>query len=180
MMPPMRPPVLGFLVLLLAPCLLGARDVRSFNLQTMLTASEGAVAGRIESRSVREATAADGGLIYFTTLRVVGTDLASGESRSVDVVYVGGFLDAERGSFSSTAPPSHQTVVGREVVAFHHRSDDLGGGFGGEALVGGRSGLFTTFRSRKGASIVQGRGAGHAVERNLTLEDLRAQVLENQ
>lgn len=158
--------------------LAGFRDTRSFTLEQMLAASDGGVVGTIEARSVQEVAVEDGTSMFFTTLRIVGTDLATGDPATVEVLFAGGFVDATRGTFNASAPPADWTRIGRGVLAFHDHIDDIAGGLAGSVLVGARAGLFTTFESRRGATIVQGRGRGHAVARNQKLIDLRQTVSE--
>ena len=105
----------------------GFRGLETYTLAEMLTEGDGGVVGRIESRSVRSVDVGDGAPMYFTTIRVVGTDLASGESREVDVIFAGGFVDEERGTFNAEAPAAGETRVGRHVVAFHRHIDDIAG-----------------------------------------------------
>ncbi|MEM9379285.1 MAG: hypothetical protein AAGB93_04985 [Planctomycetota bacterium] len=166
------------LAALAAALCIGARDVRSFTLGQLVDASDGAVVGRIDRRSVEEVDAGDGSPIYFTTLRIEGTDLATGEAETIDVMYPGGFVDERRGAFNASMPAAHETRVGRGVVVFHDRRDDVVGGLRGELLLGGRASLFPTFESRRGATIVQGRGRGYAVSKNVRLTDLQARVRE--
>lgn len=175
----MRPSLIRTVAALAAVALLGgARDLQTLTLADLLARSDGGVAGRIESRSVRAVDVGDGAPMYFTTIHVVGTDLATGKDARVDVVFAGGFVDETHGTFNASAPAAHETRVGRGVIAFHRRSNDIAGGFAGDVLVGARAGLFTTFDSRRGATIVQGRGRGHAIVKNVTLERLRATVSE--
>ena len=66
--------------------------------------------------------------------------------------------------------------VGRRVLMFHRRVEDIAEGFSGEVLVDGGGGLFSWFESRRGETIVQGRGPGSAIARNVRLADLRGDV----
>lgn len=165
--------------------LAGPADVGPASLPAMLERSDGVIAGRIADRSVREIDAGDGAPLYLTTLAIIGTDLARtrgdaapGDAIRVDVSFAGGFLDETRGGFVASAPPRDHTRVGRDVVAFYRHEDDLVGGVSGNALVGAGSGLFTAFRSRRGAVIVQGRGRGTAIPRNIALNDLKERAIE--
>ncbi len=176
MMAPMISRTVGALAALL---LLGSfLASQSLTLVGMLAQSDGGIVGRIESRTVRSVDAGDGAPIYFTMIRITGTDLATGEPRSVDVVFAGGFIDKTHGTFNASAPAADETRVGRQVLAFHKHTENIAGGLAGNLLTGARAGLFTTFESRKGATIVQGRGRGHAVTRNVKLQDLRARARE--
>lgn len=179
MRPPARRAALPTALAALAAALcVGARDVQSFTLRQMIDASDGGVVGRIGSRSVQEVDPGDGAPLYITTLRVAGTDLATGAAETIDVMFLGGVIDERRGSFNASMPAAHETRVGRGVVVFHDHADDIVGGLEGELLLGGRASLFTTFESRRGATIVQGRGRGYAVTKNVRLTDLQARVRE--
>ena len=134
--------------------------------------SEGVIVGEVMARSVRAFPAPDGGELFFTTLRVSGTDLATSSPVTIEVIFAGGFISETRGSHSSTAPPADRTRVGRRVVAFHRHVSDIAEGFAGEVLVDGGAGLFPWFESRKGGAIVQGR-RGAALPHNVRLADLR-------
>ena len=184
MIAPMAPRSLNFIAALAAPLLLASSlAAPPSTLSSMLARSDGGIVGRIESRSVQSVDAGDGAPIYFTTIRVTGTDLASGAPRNVDVIFAGGFVDATHGTFNAAAPAADETRVGRHVLAFHEHTENITGGLVGNLLTGARAGLFTTFESRKGATIVQGRGRGHAITRNVKLHDLRAstrEILERQ
>jgi len=145
-------------------------------LADLLRRSDGAVLGHVRQREVRAFPAPDGGELYFTVIRVEGTDLATGRVETIDVTFSGGFITETRGAHSSTAPPEDATRVGRRVLAFHRHVPDIAEGFAGEALVNGDGGLFGWFPSRKGETIVQGRGRGAAIERNVRLPELRARA----
>ena len=74
----------------------------------------------------------------------------------------GGIVSEDLGSFVADAPARHETRVGRWSVVRHRWSENLGiledgTVLAGEALEGGRAGLFTAFVSTDGALIVQGR-----------------------
>ena len=144
--------------------------------QRLLSRSDAGVLGVVIHREVRAFEAPGGGELFFTTARVRGTDLATGAEEIVDVTFPGGFISERRGAHSSTAPPANATRVGRRVLMFHRRVDDIAEGFSGEVPVDGGRGLFSWFDSRRGETIVQGRGPGSAIPRNVRLADLRDDV----
>jgi hypothetical protein len=162
-------PALGALLLSAAPLGVTAR-------QSLLSRCDGGVIGTVVHREVRAFQAPDGGELFFTTVRVRGTDLATGDEETVDVTFSGGFISERRGAHSSTAPPADATRVGRRVLMFHQHVEDIAEGFSGDVLVDGGRGLFSWFESRRGDKIVQGRGRGSAIHRNVRLTDLRSDL----
>lgn len=116
---------------------------------------------------------------YYTTLTISGTDLYEGTARTVSVAFRGGFVTEDRGVWNSEAPSEDDVAIGNRIVAFYKWSDDMGGGFAGNALYAAHGGLFRTFETRKGARIVQGRGTGYAVPANRTLQSLEADAREH-
>ena len=54
--------------------------------------SEGVIVGEVMARSVRAFQAPDGGELFFTTLRVSGTDLATSSPVTIEVIFAGGFI----------------------------------------------------------------------------------------
>ena len=162
----------------LALCGLGAAMAHPVPdaLRGLLDGSDGGVLGEVVAKEVRVFAAPDGGELFFTTVRVHGTDLATGAKETVLVTFPGGFISETRGAHSSTAPPADATRVGRRVLMFHRHVEDIAAGFSGDVLVSGSGGLFQWFTSRKGEVIVQGGGPGSGIERNLRVADLRADV----
>ncbi|MEM8709836.1 MAG: hypothetical protein AAGG01_02705 [Planctomycetota bacterium] len=141
-----------------------------------LSLASGAFLGTIVDAEVREVDAGDGGSIFLTALTVRGTGLApaSGASQEEEheVVFFGGFVDDERGTFNSSAPPAHRTRIGRRVFYYYESQVDLPGGMRADALLRGDAGLFTAFESPSGDLIVQGRGNNAAIPNNLRSDEL--------
>ena len=170
------PPVRFAAALALVGLLVAAAPSGVSTPQGLLSRSDGGVVGVVVHRKVRAFEAPGGGELFFTTARVRGTDLATGAEETVDVTFPGGFISESRGAYSSTAPPANATRVGRRVLMFHRRVEDIAEGLSGEVLVDGGRGLFSWFESRRGETIVQGRGPGSAIARNVRLADLRGDV----
>ncbi len=149
-----------------------------------MESSDGWTHGIVAERRVRAIDPGDGAPLYLTTLVVSGTrmDLGTGlaEEHSVEVVYPGGFLDAQHGSFNSIAPARHAARKGRRVVVFHRHEPNAYGGGPADVLVSGKGGLFTAFRSGtddgQGGVIVQGRADRVALPHNRRLRDFSATV----
>lgn len=164
------------LVTALAPN--GAASIERLDLATMVAKCDGAVEGVITRRRVvRIDHPVDGPELYFTLLTIEGRSLADGAPLAVEVLHAGGFVDARNGVFNSEAPAADDTRLGTRVVAFYKHSSNVGGGLAGNALYAAHGGLYRTFKAAKG-DIVQGRGAGYAVNSNLELATLRSRIAE--
>lgn len=153
-------------------------SIERLDLPTMVAKADGAVEGVITRRRVvRIDDVKDGPELYFTLITIEGRSLADGAPLTVEVVHAGGFVDARHGVFNSEAPAADDTRIGNRVVAFYKRSANVGGGLAGNALYAAHGGIYRTFQAAKGV-IVQGRGAGYAVNGNVELATLRARVTE--
>lgn len=163
------------LVALIAVGAFAPAQIERLTLSQMVTKADGAVRGEVLAREVHRVPHPhpEGGHLYYTSLQVRGTSLYDGQPTTVSVSYPGGFVDGEVGVWNSEAPTDAETKVGREVVVFYKWSDDMGGGFASNALYASHGGLFTVFETRRGAKVVQGRGDGYAVARNVRLDGAR-------
>ncbi len=165
-------------VVLVASARGGRAQVERFDLETMLGRCDNAVVGEIvgsESFRVDDPSDPGGEPLYFTTLHLVGRSICDGRVRSVSVVHPGGFTHDGDGVWNSEAPSEDDVRVGTRVVAFYRWVDDLGGGFGGNALIAAHGGIFRTSSGPHG-DVVLGRGEGYAVRQNLSVDDLHVAV----
>ncbi|MCA9001071.1 MAG: hypothetical protein KDB61_04045 [Planctomycetes bacterium] len=154
----------------------GEAQILKVDLSQMVASTDGAVYGTIISKeTIRIDHPIDGPELYFTTLTIDGRDLATNAPKKVSVSFPGGFIDAEHGAYNSEAPAEKVVAVGKQVVAFHKWSDNMGGDFASNALFASHGGVYSTFES-KGEVIVQGRGDGYAVPRNVRLDRLQESV----
>jgi len=169
--------LLPLLALLLVGALAPAQ-IERLTLQQMVEKADGAVRGEVLGREVRRVAHPhpEGGSLYFTTLMVRGTSLVDGSAQTVNVSYPGGFLEGGEGVWNSEAPTDAETAVGKDVVVFYKWSADMGGGFASNALYASHGGVYGVFAARRGGAIVQGRGDGYAVTKNVRVEDLAQQV----
>jgi hypothetical protein len=94
---------------------------------------------------------------------------------TVDVTYHGGFVSADEGVYNSEAPAEDDVLLGNQVVVFYSWSDNMGGDVAANAMMAAHGGLYRTLQGR-GSATVLGRGAGYALERNVRLGDLDAEV----
>ena len=150
-----------------------AASIERLTLRQMIAKADAGVYGEIVEREVTAVPLDRGGVeMTFTTLHVKGHDLVSGDEVTVAVSFPGGVI-GERGSYNSEAPSADDTKVGKQVVVFYKWSDNMGGGFAANALYASHGGLFRTFTDKKGRVVVQGRGQGYAVSKNIRLADLK-------
>ena len=161
---------------LLVAATLGTAQIERLDLSQMVSKADNAVFGTIVNKEViRIDHPEDGAELYFTTLTVEGQSLKTGENLTVDVVFSGGFVDADHGVNNSEAPSADDTRIGNRVVAFYKWSTNLGGQLAGNGLYAAHGGLFRTFENR-GRTVVQGRGEGYAVPENVEYTKLKSDV----
>lgn len=154
-------------------------SIEKLTLPQMVQRIDNAIYGEILSKRVETVALPDGsGEMFFTTLTIKGTSLLNNAASTIEISYPGGFLDEEHGVYNSEEPSADDVRIGNRVVAFYKWSPDMGGGFASNALYASHGGLFRTFVSRKGQTIVQGRGPGYAVATNQLLSGLEKQAQE--
>ena len=152
-------------------------QIERLNLDQMVQRTDDGVLGRIVSKEVfRVDHPIDGPELYYTSMLIQGQSLKSGEETEIVVTFPGGWIDRENGVDNSEAPTADETRIGREVLAFHKWTDNMGGDVSGNGLYASHGGLYTTFLNRKGNTVVQGRGPGYAIERNVSYTTLKSQV----
>lgn len=168
---------LHLLLVLLGIVTLAGASIERLTLRKMIARADAGVVGEIVAREVVAVPLEEGDVeLTFTTLTVDGHDLVTGEEVAVAVSYPGGVLPGDRGGYNAEAPSEDDVRLGNRVVLFHAWSDDMGGGFAGNALYAQHGGLFRTFEDRKGRVVVQGRGEGYAVPHNVRLKALREET----
>ena len=154
-------------------------SIEKLTLPQMVQRIDNAIYGEILSKRVETVALPDGsGEMFFTTLTIKGTSLLNNAASTIEISYPGGFLAEEHGVYNSEEPSADDVRIGNRVVAFYKWSPDMGGGFASNALYASHGGLFRTFVSRKGQTIVQGRGPGYAVATNQLLSGLEKQAQE--
>jgi len=172
----MRTPALALVAVLVAFAAFASAAIERLDLPQMVQRADGGIHGRIVAKNViRIDHEVDGMKLYYTTLTIEGTNLATGATQLVDVTFPGGFVSDSEGVFNSEAPSADDQKVGNEVVAFWKHEENMGGDLAGNALMCSHGGLYRVFDSKKGR-IVQGRGDGYAIDRNVALNDLKTRV----
>lgn len=151
-------------------------QIKSLNLEQMVTAADNAVYGQITgSRVFRVDSLQDGPELYYTELVIAGRSLTDSRPTTVRVVFRGGFISDTEGVFNSEAPAADDVKVGRTVVAFYRWVDDLGGGVPANTLVAAHGGIYRTVEGPRGATVL-GRGQGYAISANVRTTDLESAV----
>lgn len=154
-------------------------SIEKLNLSQMVQRVDNAIHGEILAVDVSSVSLPDGGgELFFTTLTLRGNSLLNGAVSTVQVSYPGGFVNDKRGVFNSEAPSADDVRIGNRVIAFYKWSANMGGGFASNGLYASHGGLFRTFVTRKGQTVVQGRGPGYAVATNQFLPDLEKRTRE--
>lgn len=162
---------------LAATATLAWASIQRLDLSAMMQLADNAVAGTITQReTIRIDHPIDGVELYFTSLTIEGKSLKDDSNVTVNVWFGGGFIDPQHGVHNSEAPSNDDQQIGNKVVAFYRWEENMGGDHAGNALVAWHGGLFRTFESRNGKTIVQGRGDGYAVPVNVELGALTTQV----
>ena len=119
--------------------------------------------------------ALDGSPAAYTNLLVKGESLYTGKAETVTASFVGGFLAGQR-IFSAEEPTASETQVGRKVVVFTSPWPSKGNA-PPRCLVAQHAGIFTVQPGPQG-DVVLGKGEGFAIERNVLLQNLKAQAAE--
>ena len=163
---------------LLSLAALSHADIERLDLAQMMTKADDALLGTITKREVfRVDHPKDGPELYFTTLTIEGRSLKDDRSLSVNVMFMGGFIDRTHGVYNSAAPSADEVKIGNRVVAFYKWTKNMGGDVSGNALCAWHGGLYRTFDAKKGV-IVQGRGAGYAIPTNVEITTFKHEIAE--
>lgn len=162
---------------LAASATLAWASIQRFDLASMLQASDNAIVGTITHKeTIRIDHPVDGKELYFTSLTIEGKSLEDDKNVTIDVWFGGGFIDEKHGVHNSEAPSDDDQKLGNKVVAFYRWEPNMGGDHAGNALMAWHGGLYRTFETRNGRTIVQGRGDGYAIPTNVELGELTTQV----
>lgn len=172
-----RTATIGAVALLCGAATLGVAQIIRLDLPGMVGMADNAVHGTITAREViRIDHPTDGPELYFTALTVQGRSLITNQPTTVDVWFGGGFINDTEGVHNSEAPSADDQKIGNEVVVFYRWEPNMGGDHAGNGLICWHGGLFRTFQTRTGKTIVQGRGEGYAIDTNIELGDLETQI----
>ena len=152
----------------------GSAAILELSLDEIVVQSDQAVFGEIVDRSVHKVVTGES-TEYFTTLTIEGRLVGKDQTpTTIDIVYGGGFISEEEGVYNSEAPSDSETQIGQSIVAFYGWQDGFAG-TGANALYNMHGGLFRTDVGPTG-TVVLGRGTGYAIDRNVSLSNLDAEV----
>lgn len=155
---------------------LATAQILRVDLPQIVAKTDDAVFGTIVKKHVvRIDHPVDGQGLYFTTLSIEGRSLETQKPVTVDVSFLGGFVDPEHGSCNGEAPTADDTKIGNRVVCFYTHTENMGGDFAANEIFGWHGGIYRTFE-RNGNVIVQGRGEGYAISNNITVRELETQI----
>lgn len=151
-------------------------QIERLSLSQMVARTDNCVYGEIIEREVFCVEDGETRDLYFTRLVIEGESVIDGKPLTVTVTFPGGFVDDEHGVYNSEAPIEADTREGELVLAFYKWSDNMGGGIEGNLLHASHGGFYRTFENAKGRTIVQGRGNGYAIGKNMHLNKLYTEV----
>ena len=149
--------------------------IEALTLRQMLGYADDGIVGTVVDRHVFHVDHAVDGTMYFTTITVEGASLLTGEKQTRGITFYGGIDDQGEGWVTTVTPSSRDTALGRKVVAFYAKTQAMGYGVAGNALIAAHGGLFQTAK-RGTKELVLGRGRGFAIEDNTTVPALRSQA----
>ena len=150
--------------------------IERLTLDDMVSRTDNAVYGEVVAKKAfRVDHPIDGPELYYTTLTIEGRSLVDGRKITVDVTYLGGWIERDEGVWNSEAPTEEETAVGKRVVAFYKWASTSGGDIAANYLYASHGGLYRTQDGPKG-TVVLGRGEGYAVQKNIRLGNLDAAV----
>ncbi|HEX9792401.1 MAG TPA: hypothetical protein VGC54_00315 [Planctomycetota bacterium] len=164
--------------ILAAPLLAGGAKacIEALNLTQMVAKTDTAVNGVVtDVRSVLHTPEGESEAFVYTIVTVEGEDLYTGQSRTLEAAFLGGTHQG-REFFVSSMPHPSEYAVGNKVLAFGSPVSDWGAEID-HALYASMGGIFRTVETRRG-QVFLGKGDGFAVEKNVTLEQLRADLAQ--
>ena len=151
-------------------------QIKAYTLPEMTAEADNLLFGQITGSRVFVVNhEIDGPDLYFTTITVEGNSLVDDAAMTVDVTFNGGFIDEDHGVYNSEAPAADDVKLGNNVALFYKWSNNLGGDVKGNGLVAMHGGLFRTVNGRQGP-IILGRGAGYAIDNNISMSNLKLAV----
>lgn len=143
--------------------------IEALDLNKMVERTDAAVHGTItDVHSVLFAPAANDRRIY-TVITVEGTDLYSGEPRTIEAAFLGGTYQGES-MLVTCMPATGDYRLGNEVLVFSAPVEGWGPDVD-RCVYAAMGGIFRTVKSPRG-TVFLGKGEGTAIEKNTRLGDL--------
>ena len=147
--------------------------IEAMDLNKMVSKTDMAMRGEItEVRTERSFMDHDNWPRIFTYVTIEGEDLYTGETKTVEMAFMGGTHNGVT-EVCSTMPAVADYRVGNKVVAFSGTVE--GWGEVGRVLWAGYGGIYREIDTRKGA-VVLGRGKDFAIENNISVSELKANI----
>ncbi len=148
--------------------------IEALDLNAMVQRTDAAVRGEITAvRSVLHEAGPEDRRIY-TVLTVEGTDLYTGEPRTLEAAFLGGTFGGETMNVTCMPSPADYRL-GNQVVVFSAPVE----GWGPEVdrcVYAAMGGIFREIATPRGPVVI-GKGEGTAVEKNTRLADLQAGIV---
>ena len=154
---------------------LGLAQIKQLSLTEMTTLTDNAVLGTVVASHVIDlGNERDGFGLYYTVFTVEGDSIYNGRKTTVDLVARGGWIDKENGigCWDSEAPQASEIAIGKKILAYYKWSENIGRGTGANILYASHGSLFRTAESPNG-TVVLGRGEGYAINKNISVKNLR-------
>lgn len=147
--------------------------IEALTLDQMVEKTDAAVRGEItEVRSVLHQVSEEDRRIY-TVLTVEGTDLYTGEARTIEAAFLGGTYGGETMNVTCMPHPADYRL-GNQVLVFSAPVE----GWGPEVdrcVYAAMGGIFREVATPKGP-VYLGKGEGTAIEKNVRLDQLQADI----
>lgn len=157
----------------LAMVQVGRACIEELTLAQMVAKTDAAVRGTItDVRTVRYTPPGDDRLI-FTILTVEGTDLYTGQARTMEAAFLGGTYQGDSMMVTSMPAPSEYRV-GNSVLVFSGPVEGWGPDIE-RCVYAAMGGIFREVASKNGP-VLLGKGEGFAIDQNVRLADLKIAI----
>ncbi len=154
---------------------LGQAQIQRLDLEQMVGFTSDVVHGQIIDATVFRSGDDERGLFYYTRLTVQGHSLATGHGSTVDVLFLGGWINETEGADYSEAPSADDVQVGNKVVVFYNWAENVGAGVSGNFIYAAHGGLYRTLDGPQGPMVL-GRGDGYAIAQNTRVAALESNL----
>jgi len=147
--------------------------IEALTLEQMVAKTDMAVEGTVTGvRTTAYTPPGDHELIY-TILTIEGEDLYSGKPTTLEAAFLGGVYKGRNGNVTSMPHPS-EYAVGSHVVVFSAPVQGWGPEIG-RCVYAAMGGIFREIPTPRGP-VIQGKGEGFAIDRNVPLAELRDRI----
>ncbi len=148
--------------------------IEALDLAKMVERTDAAIFGTITNvRTTLHAVSDDDRRIY-TLVTVKGTDLYTGDARTLEAAFLGGTYQGETMNVTCMPAPGDYRV-GNDVVIFSAPVEGWGPDVE-RCVYAAMGGIFRTVETRHG-TVVLGKGQDTAIETNVTMTDLQPRIV---